>query len=328
MKGRMLEVKRLSSTSHGVTTTTANPWTGSVLTGAPNYISTQATFNVPEVVPDGDETASGTEIAIWNGLGGFRTGSGLIQGGVGIETSGLVATYSSWREYCCGDGDSNGYGGAFTPKPGEKVFSQEWYYDSNGNLALNGGYGCTFLQDLKTGAVLSCTSPTGKPCWSVKALPLCSADSTAKNCMTTGSAAEFIIENQSPQCCTPSTPFTDLASKVTITGSAYSSTTNAYSQTISNDPAVSLLADFTNTTSHMNVSLGKRTRLTSPSRNSRRWPARRTAPGNRSLSDRMRMDLRLEIPGCLRQPPTPTLLFTIGRIRLGSRSKAPELRSQ
>jgi len=301
MKGRMLEVKRPSSTSHGVTTTTANPWTGSVLTGAPNYISTQATFNVPEVVPDGDETASGTEIAIWNGLGGFRTGSGLIQGGVGIETSGLVATYSSWREYCCGDGDSNGYGGAFTPKPGEKVFSQEWYCDSNGNLALNGGYGCTFLQDLKTGAVLSCTSPTGKPCWSVKALPLCSADSTVKNCMTTGSAAEFIIENQSPQCCTPSTPFTDLASKVTITGSAYSSTTNAYSQTISNDPAVSLLADFTNTTSHMNVSLGKRTRLTSPSRNSRRWPARRTAPGNRSLSDRMRMDLRLEIPGCLRQ---------------------------
>src|SRR5579863_5783130 len=103
--GRMLEIKRPSLHSHTVTTTTAAPWTGSALTGAPNYISTDATFNVPAAVPSGDET-TGTEIAIWNGLGGFRTGSGLIQGGVNVVTTSAVASYGSWREYCCGDPDS------------------------------------------------------------------------------------------------------------------------------------------------------------------------------------------------------------------------------
>ena len=68
--------------------------------------------------------------------------------------------------------------------------------------------------------------------------------------------AEFIIENQSGQCCKPSTAFTDFTPEVTMTGSAYSSKTGKYSQTISSDSLVYLLTDFTNTTSHMNVSLG------------------------------------------------------------------------
>ena len=255
LPGRFLEAKRPTLHSYTVTKTTAAPWTGSALTGAPNYISVEGNFNVPKAVPAGDET-SGTEIAIWNGLGGFRTGSGLIRGGGFMRTHTLVATYGSWREYCCGDPDSNGYGGAFTPHPGDEIYSQEWYCDAKGNLNLNGGYGCTLLQDKTTGAILSCTSATGSPCWSVKALPLCSVSPGTKNCMILGKAAEFVVENQAPECCSPATAFTDFTPEVTMTGSAYSSATRSYSQTISSDSVVSLLGDFTNTTSHMNVSLG------------------------------------------------------------------------
>jgi hypothetical protein len=246
--GRMLEAKRPSSHSHTVTTETAPYWVGSVLGGAPKYISIEGNFNVPKGIPGADETNDGTEIAIWTGLGGFGTGPGLIQAGVNVETVGsLVAEYGSWREYCCGDPDSNGYGGAFTPNPGDKIYDQNWYCDANGNLNLNGGYGCSYLEDLTTGAVLSCTSSTGSPCWSVK----------ASSGMTFGVNAEFIIENQSGQCCKPAVQFTPFTPTVTITGSAYSSTTKSYSQTISSDSHVYLLTDFTNSTSHMNVSLGK-----------------------------------------------------------------------
>jgi hypothetical protein len=160
--------------------------------------------------------------------------------------------------HCCGDPDSNGYGGAFVPNPGDQIYSQEWYCDANGGLNLTGGYGCTYLHDLTTSAILSCTSAKGKPCWSVKALPLCSDSPQTPNCMTVGVAAEFIIENQSPQVSPISTAFTDFTPLVTMSGLAYSSKTKSYSQTISTDPTVYLLTDFTNTTTHINVSLGTR----------------------------------------------------------------------
>ncbi len=79
--GRLLEAKRPDLRSHTVTSATSPYWVGSVLTGAPNYIATEASFNVPTGIPGGDAT-NATEIAIWNGLGGNGTGSGLIQGGV------------------------------------------------------------------------------------------------------------------------------------------------------------------------------------------------------------------------------------------------------
>jgi hypothetical protein len=245
--GRMLGAKRPSSHSHTVTKETAPAWVGSVLGGSPNYISIEGNFNVPKAVPGGDETV-GTELSIWNGLGGFKTGSGLIQAGVNLETSPFVATYGSWREFCCGPGgNSNGYGGAFTPNPGDKIFDQNWYCDSKGNANISGGYGCSYLKDLTTGAILNCVSPTGSPCWSAK----------VHSGMTLGVDAEFIIENQSGQCCKPAVQFTDFTPEVTMTGSAYSSKTGSYSQTISSDSHVFLLTDFTNSTSHMNVSLGK-----------------------------------------------------------------------
>jgi hypothetical protein len=117
VRGRMLAAKRADSREHGVYATQASPWAGSVLTGDANYDITYATSNVPTLVPGGDGT-SVTATAVWNGLGGFGTGSGLIQGGVTLYTTSTAASYASWREYCCGDANSNGYGGAFTPKSG------------------------------------------------------------------------------------------------------------------------------------------------------------------------------------------------------------------
>jgi hypothetical protein len=260
--GRMLEAKRPTSQhSHTVYTTPGGPWTGTVLTGAPNYIATIASFNVPTAIPGGDET-SGTEIAIWNGLGGYGPSWGLIQGGVGIITTPSTATYHSWREYCCGNPHSNNYTGNFVPNPKDQVSSAEWYCDSMGNPNLNGGYGCTFLEDETTGAIFNCTLAKGSPCWSVPALPLCSTVSPPTPCApdntgwVVGQSAEFVIENESPQLNPPSTAFTDFTPLVTMVGDALSSQTGSYSQTVVSDPVVTLLTDFTNTTSHMSVWLG------------------------------------------------------------------------
>lgn len=252
--GRLLEAKRPDLHSHTVSTIQSPWWVGSVMTGLPNYIATEATFNVPTGIPGGDETTS-TAIAIWNGLGGFSTGSGLIQAGVNVQTSPTAAVYSSWREYCCGDPNSNGYGGAFVPNPGDQIYSVVWYCNADGGLDINGGYGCSFVHDLTSGAIFSCTQATGSPCWSVKALPLCSASPTTPNCMTLGAAGEFIIENQSPQVLASSTAFTDFTPSVTMEGSAYSSNTGSYSQTINSDAAISRLVDFTHTTTHIDVAL-------------------------------------------------------------------------
>jgi hypothetical protein len=108
---------------------------------------------------------------------------------------------------------------------------------------------------MNSGAIFSCTSPTGSPCWSVKALPLCSVSPGTAGCMTLGKAAEFIVENQSPQVSSTSTAFTDFSGTLTISGSAESLKTNTESQTVSTDPSVYVLTDFTKTTSHVVVSL-------------------------------------------------------------------------
>jgi hypothetical protein len=50
--------------------------------------------------------------------------------------------------------------------------------------------------------------------------------------------------------------FTDFTPQVNMAGSAYSTATGKYSQTVTSDTAVYLLEDFTNATSHMNVTLG------------------------------------------------------------------------
>jgi hypothetical protein len=245
--GRMLRTVRPSLRTHGVSTVTAAPWAGSILTGAPAYVSTEAVFNVPTAIPGGDATST-TEVAIWNGLGGYNQSAGLIQGMIFLQTTPTAAGYASGREYCCGYARSNGYGGAFTPSPGDQIYSQEWYCDAQGQLNINGGYGCSLLVDMTSGAVLSCTQAQGSPCWSAPAGPGCATTPNNNNC-NLGLSAEFIIENQI-------SAYTDFQPRVTMSGSAYSTTTGRYSQTVTSDPSVLLAADSTTTTTHLSVTLG------------------------------------------------------------------------
>jgi hypothetical protein len=238
----MLEEKVPDPHSHTATSQSADPWAGTVITGAPNYAAVEGLFNVPTAIPGGDQTST-TEVAIWNGLGGFGTGSGLIQSGVNLYTTSNVAAYGSWREYCCGDPYSNGYGGAFTPQPGDEIYAENWYCGHSGNINVNGGYGCSYLVDLRSGAILNCTVSGASPCWSVPAIAG----------MTLGQAADFVIENQSPQVSSTSTAFTDFSPAVYMNGTAYSTQTNSFSQSIGNDPSLHVLTDFTNTTSHIVV---------------------------------------------------------------------------
>src|SRR5438132_14183677 len=103
--GRMLEAKRLDGHKHDRFVTQGPQWTGSVLTGVPPYVSIQGMANVPTAIPGGDLTTN-TVVAFWNGLGGFESGSGLIQSGFTLITTPTAATYLTWREYCCGDPNS------------------------------------------------------------------------------------------------------------------------------------------------------------------------------------------------------------------------------
>jgi predicted NUDIX family NTP pyrophosphohydrolase len=74
--------------------------------------------------------------------------------------------------------------------------------------------------------------------------------------MTVGPAAEFIVEDTSAQVLASSTAFTDFTPTLNMYGSAFSTRTGRYSQTVSNDPTVYKLTDFTNTTTHIDVVLG------------------------------------------------------------------------
>jgi hypothetical protein len=234
-----------------VSTTQASTWYGAVMTGAPQYVFTEATFNVPRAIPGGDGTGN-TSIYIWNGLGGTNPpASGLIQGIVWIQTTPTAATYSTSREYCCGDcqyltGPTNcaptppttGNQGYFTPGVDDLIFDEAWYCDAAGNQNVNGGYGCAFMQDLKTGATVSCTSYLGSPCSSVQAFPLCTAG-PAPGCMILGQSAEFIIENGGG--------LTDFSPAVSMKGSATSST--GLTVEVDTDPSVTMLTD-TSAASH------------------------------------------------------------------------------
>lgn len=243
--GRMLYRKSTDKHIHKVTTRQGGPaWIGSVMTGSASYTSVSATFVVPTAIPGAFGT-SGTEASLWPGLGGFGTGSGLIQAGITLQTTATTAAYGTWREYCCGDGDSNGYGGAFVPAPGDKILAQAWYCDANGNANLNGGYGCSYMFDFRSSAVFSCTKPRGTqgstPCWSVAALPLCSASPNAANCMTVGAAAEFILENQSGQLAPATDQFPPFKPTISMTGSATGANGTV---TPATDPSVVLLTDY------------------------------------------------------------------------------------
>jgi Peptidase A4 family len=227
-------------------------WTGAVMTGAtglstepgtPSYAISEAVFNVPSPIPGGDRTSS-TGISVWNGLGGFGTTAGLIQGGIQMYTSASAASVILFREYCCGSPVSNNYTATFTPAPGDSIYSQQWYCDAQGNVDIHGGYGCSYLYDYNQNAVFSCVSPTDSICASVPTLagwPL-------------GNSSEFVIELEVGPA------FTDFAPAVHMSGSAgitFGSQVGGVGvwEDIGSDPTVWQLTDFTHDSSTLNVSL-------------------------------------------------------------------------
>jgi hypothetical protein len=251
---RLLQAKWPLLHQHTVTTSSDGLWVGSVLTGAPDYTLVEAAFNVPTGVPGGDQTTS-TVVSIWVGVGGGTGRVGLMQDGIDLYTSPTSASYNTFQEYCCGDKNQTS-GGGYSPNPGDELYAQAWYCNASGARDINGGYGCAFVQDMTSGATLSCTSPTGSPCGSVKANVLCSVSPSTPLCFTLGPSAEFIIENDSPQLKPPTTAFADFTPKVTMSGAAFSTQTNSLSQTISNDPTITVLTDWTKDGTHILVALG------------------------------------------------------------------------
>ena len=229
---------------HLVTPLTSPNWTGSVMTGSAPYVSVVAMFHMPDAIP-GPEAAA----VIWPGLGGFFDGKALIQAGAGLWSKPSTAIYFTWREYCCGNSDSNGYGGNFIPAPGDKILVSAWYCDDKGEENIVGGFGCAHVHDLTSGQVLNCTLPKGtkdgEPCWSVKALPsniLCSDPDDPAKCTTIGASAEFILENVSPQPPIQREPFPRFT-PFRIVGVAL--TTAGTITWVDIDPVVYLLRDYT-----------------------------------------------------------------------------------
>jgi hypothetical protein len=225
--------------SAGLNTTTAPNWTGMGMNGAPPYNSITAQFNVPTALPLADGTGT-TAISIWDGVTG-SVGSTLIQTGIFVNTSSSGASYLTFREYCCGDGISNNYSGAFNPSPGDQILVQSWFCDQQGNPSLTVGFGCTFLHDLTSNAILNCVKATDPNCPSVP--PLSSFGGY-------GNEADFIIEAEvvgaGPLTFTPFTP------AVTMTGEALS-TSAKKNETIGTDPNVNLYTDFTNSVTTIGV---------------------------------------------------------------------------
>jgi hypothetical protein len=253
---RTLEIKRVLGVKAGPIITQAPAWAGSVLAGAPHYVSVQAYMNVPTAIPGGDGTG-GTISALWIGLGGFGSGSGLIQSGIFISTTAVAAGYASFREYCCGDPNGVDFGGAFVPNPGDVLFIQNWYCDADGSVDLNGAFGCSFIHDLTSGALLNCTT-ANTVCPAAQGLTLCSVDNTVPNCMTPGTSAEFIDEEASDQQGNPVayTPFTPT---VVMSGSALSDASGAgqfFEDDVTNDPTTFLLTDWTTASTHLDVQVG------------------------------------------------------------------------
>jgi hypothetical protein len=189
-------------------------WTGAVLSGsyAPSqqqgYALNEATFNVPALVPGGFDSGP-TILSIWTGL------DNVWQAIVFVQASPTVA--STWIEtqpHLTVAADSSPNAGAnptFMPNLNDTIYAQEWYCDAQGNVDLNGGYACSFIEDMQTGDGWSCVAadaPKGE-CASYKLGP---SD-------TVGTQAEFIVENDSPQASVSSDLWPDF-SRVAMSGSA------------------------------------------------------------------------------------------------------------
>jgi hypothetical protein len=255
LPARSLEPKRMHHPNAAPNVVQGNGWAGSVLLGAPSYVVVQSFMNVPTVIPGGNGIPF-AETVFWNGLGGHGIASGLIQSGFIVTTNTATASISTFHEYCCNDPN-----GTDTDATGlnasDTLFVQSWYCDKDGTADIAGAFGCTFVHDLTSGALLDCSSENS-PCHAALGLVLCSVNNVP-NCMTPGLSAEFIAEQTSDQHGSPAA-FVDFRPTVIMSGFATSTgglgTARNSIENVDTDPVSFVLTDWTNANTRLDVQAG------------------------------------------------------------------------
>jgi hypothetical protein len=169
-------------------------WTGALLSGSyvanskpaltQGYVEAYANVNVPEITPGGFGTAL-TEMSIWTGL------DNVFQSIIWVQTGSAAAnTFVNTQYHVPGQTNfAQQQSTSFQPGWNDEVFVEEWYCDSAGNPNLTGGYGCTHMTDVTTGAVWDCSKASSQSCASY---PLQAGNQV-------GQSSEFIVENDGPQ---------------------------------------------------------------------------------------------------------------------------------
>ncbi len=242
-----------------VTVTSLQPWTGAVLTGSyqvnvgnpsltESYAYNEVTFNVPTVTPGG-YSSSTKAITIWNGL------DNVFQAIVDVVSTPTVASFGIHRQNFEPHGttaaQSDTAATTFTPKPGDTIYDVEWYCDANGNVAMSGGYACSYMEDVTQGLLWECDRANSTACASYQ---LNAGDETNGSL---GYWADLVVENDSIQY-GPTNDWPQV-SPITMSGSAEVVQGNSqYVQwvTTTTDPAVSLGTDWAiDAGSHATVAL-------------------------------------------------------------------------
>jgi len=209
-------------------------WSGARLQGSPTYSRIVGLFVVPTALPGAIGTTY-TSVSIWSGINGST--NDLVQSGIDMATTPTVASYSSFREVCCGNTTSTNVG-FFNVSPGDQISTNNWYCDAQGNPNIKGGYGCSIVLDLTTGQQIYCVlaKPANGDCPSATILAPA----------TVGRTAEFIVENMSPQFSnTPTTQWPAFTPRLEMDGYAYSDKTQTWLD-VDTDPNVVLLTDGVN----------------------------------------------------------------------------------
>jgi hypothetical protein len=113
--------------------------------------------------------------AMWAGIGTGHYG-GLIQNGIQIAANRYAAGYQALFEYFS-EVNPNNDPCVTTSCPlgmaineGDEIYSEAWACDEYGELSIDGGYGCFYLQDVTSGQYWDCYLPQMDPaCHSVRA---------------------------------------------------------------------------------------------------------------------------------------------------------------
>jgi hypothetical protein len=208
---------------------------GAVMTGAPDYVQTSVEFTVPTALLSDFED---TDMFIWSGLGGLvPSGNGgvylsegngyMIQAGVNLQTTSTMAYYSVYSA-CCGIDVAPVLSPYSFPLPGDRMFSETWYCDADGNWNLHGGYACNYIMDATSGDYQSC-SYAADDGFNCPSLPIPAVADSAP-----GTSAELMVTAAS------GSSLATFTSQLKMEGSAESLSAGT-AVTVNTDPSVTVL---------------------------------------------------------------------------------------